>query len=300
MPYNPKLHKYTHYEVRADATLLDWLLENIPGSKTRTKATLAGRGVRVNNRTVTQYDHPLRAGDVVSVSQTKENDKFKSNYIKVVYEDQWIVVVEKAVGILSQMVGHSPHNVKTLLDKYFRATHQHCTAHVVHRLDRDTSGLMVYAKNVETQQLLEHHWHEMVYDRRYVAVVSGAIEQQQGTIESFLKETRDYTTYSSPTDNGGKYALTHYFTLDVSDRYSLVEFRLETGRKNQIRVHAADIGHPVCGDSKYGNGSNPLHRLCLHAFLLCMVHPVTHERMEFQTPIPTAFRKLFDQKLSSL
>ncbi len=295
MAYNPKLHKYTNYEVHADATLLDWLIENIPGSKTRTKATLAGRGVRVNNRTVTQYDHPLHRGDTVSVSQTKENNKFKSRYIKVVYEDQWLIVVEKAEGILSAMVGHSPHNVKTLLDKYLRDTRQRCTAHVVHRLDRETSGLMVYAKNVETQQILEHHWHEIVYDRRYVAVLSGAMEQQQGTIESYLKETRDYVSYSSQTDNGGKHAITHFFTLDKTERYSLVEFRLDTGRKNQIRVHAADVGHPVCGDSKYGNGSDPLHRLCLHAFLLCMVHPVTGERMEFETPVPTSFRNLFPQ-----
>ncbi len=296
MAYNPKLHKYTHYEVRGDATLLDWLLENIPGSKTRTKATLVGRGVKVNNRTVTRYDHPLRKGDTVSVSQTKENNKFKSRYIKVVYEDQWIIVIEKAEGILSAMVGHSPHNVKTLLDKYLRDTRQRCTAHVVHRLDRETSGLMVYAKNVETQQILEHRWHEMVYDRRYVAVLSGVMEQKEGVVESYLKETRDYVSYSSPTDNGGKYAITHYFTLDKTSRYSLVEFRLETGRKNQIRVHAAEMGHPVCGDGKYGNGSDPLHRLCLHAFLLCMVHPVTGERMEFETPVPTAFRQLFEKE----
>ncbi len=295
MAYNPKLHKYTNYEVSGDATLLDWLIANIPGSKTRTKATLAGRGVKVNNRTVTQYDHLLHRGDTVSVSQTKENNKFKSRYIKVVYEDQWLIVVEKAEGILSAMVGHSPHNVKTLLDKYLRDTRQRCTAHVVHRLDRETSGLMVYAKNVETQQILEHHWHEIVYDRRYVAVLSGAMEQQQGTIESYLKETRDYVSYSSQTDNGGKHAITHFFTLDKTERYSLVEFRLDTGRKNQIRVHAADIGHPVCGDSKYGNGSDPLHRLCLHAFLLCMVHPMTGERMEFETPVPTPFRNLFPQ-----
>ncbi len=296
MPYNPKLHQYTDYTVSQEAPLLDWLLTTLHQSKTKIKATLAGRGVKVNNKTVTQYNHLLHAGDVVSISQTKENNKFKSRYVKVVYEDQWLIIVEKAEGILSSMVGRSPHNVKTVLDKYFQATRQRCSAHVVHRLDRDTSGLMVYAKDVETQQLLEHHWHELVFERRYIAVLSGPMEQDRGTVESFLKEQRDYSISSSAEDNGGKYAITHFFTLDRTERYSLVEFRLETGRKNQIRVHAADMGHPVCGDMKYGRGSNPLHRLCLHAFLLSLYHPVTHERMEFETPIPAALRQLFEQK----
>ncbi len=291
--YNPKLHKYSHYNVAGESTLLEWLLATLKASRTKVKATLAGCGVKVNDRVVTQYDYVLHAGDRVSISQTKENNAFKSRYVKVVYEDEWLVVIEKNVGILSSMVGRSPQNVKTVLDKYFRATHQRCTAHVVHRLDRETSGLMVYAKDITTKQVLERRWHDIVYDRRYVAVVSGDMEEEQGTISSYLKERRDYTTYSSATDNGGKYAVTHFFTLDRRGSYSLVEFRLETGRKNQIRVHAADMGHPVCGDGKYGNGADPLHRLCLHAFLLCMYHPVTGEPMEFSTPIPTAFAKLF-------
>ena len=141
--------------------------------------------------------------------------------------------------------------MKTVLDDYFRKSHQHCTAHVVHRLDRDTSGLMV------------------------------------------LKDNKAYITYSSPVDNGGKLAITHFHVMDRTTDHSLVEFKLETGRKNQIRVHAADMGHPVCGDTKYGNGDDPLHRLCLHAWLLCFYHPVTRQPMEFETTVPAAFRHLF-------
>ena len=230
----------------------------------------------------------------VAVSQTKRNQAaFKSRYVKIVYEDRWIVVVEKNVGILSMAAGHSSLNVKSVLDDYFHKSRQKCRAHVVHRLDRDTSGLMVYAKDMETEQILEHNWHDIVYDRRYVAVVSGEMEQDNGTIANWLKDNKAYVTYSSPVDNGGKYAVTHFFTLDRTTDYSLVEYKLETGRKNQIRVHSADMGHPVCGDVKYGDGNDPLHRLCLHAFLLCFTHPVTHERMEFETPIPTQFRQLF-------
>ena len=189
--------------------------------------------------------------------------------------------------------GHSSLNVKSVLDDYFLKSHQKCRAHVVHRLDRDTSGLMIYAKDIETEQILEHEWHNIVYDRRYVAVLSGEVVDEGGTIANWLKDNKAYITYSSEVDNGGKYAVTHFHTLARTTEHSLVEFKLETGRKNQIRVHAADIGHPVCGDAKYGNGDDPLHRLCLHAYLLCFYHPVTKERMEFETPIPTAFKSLF-------
>lgn len=289
---NPK-KDYVQYVVNAESTLLPWLLENIKESRSKIKATLQGRGIKVNGKQVTQFDYPLQPGDHVSVSRSKQNDQFKSRYLKIVYEDRYLVVIEKNIGILSMAAGHSSLNVKAILDDYFHRTHQRCTAHVVHRLDRDTSGLMIYAKDIQTEQLLEHDWHNIVYDRRYVAVVSGEMEENEGTIANWLKDNKNYVTYSSPVDNGGKYAVTHFYVLGRTTDHSLVEYQLETGRKNQIRVHSADMGHPVCGDVKYGNGDDPLGRLCLHAYVLCFYHPVTHERMEFETMIPTQFRKLF-------
>lgn len=290
-PY--KKDKYDHLVVREEAPLLEWLLANLKQSKSKVKATLQNRGIKVNGKLVTQFDFMLRPDDKVSVSKTKKNDQFRNRFVKIVYEDRYLVVVEKNVGILSMAAGHSSLNVKTILDEYFRRTRQKCTAHVVHRLDRDTSGLMIYAKDMQTEQLLEHDWHNIVYDRRYVAVVSGEMADDEGTIANWLKDNKAYVTYSSLVDNGGKYAVTHFHVLDRSTTYSLVEFQLETGRKNQIRVHSADMGHPVCGDIKYGNGDDPLHRLCLHAYVLCFYHPVNHQRMEFETPIPVPFRKLF-------
>jgi 23S rRNA pseudouridine1911/1915/1917 synthase len=270
------------------------LLDNVKESRTKIKATLQGRGIKVNGKTVTQFDFMLEPGMKVAVSKTKRNQQsFKSRYVKIVYEDKWLIVVEKNIGILSMAAGHSSLNVKSVLDDYFKKSRQKCTAHVVHRLDRDTSGLMVYAKDMETEQILEHNWHQIVYDRRYVAVVSGEMEQDEGTIQSWLKDNKAYITYSSPVDNGGKLAITHFHVLDRTTEHSLVEYKLETGRKNQIRVHAADMGHPVCGDKKYGNGVDPVHRLCLHACLLCYYHPVTRERMEFESPIPSSFKNLF-------
>ena len=289
-----KQGNYDHYVVAEAAPLLEFLLQNVRQSRTKIKATLQGRGIKVNGKTVSQFDYPLQPGMKVAVSKSKRNQQgFKSRYVKIVYEDRWLIVVEKQAGILSMAAGHSSLNVKSVLDDYFRKSHQKCTAHVVHRLDRDTSGLMVYAKDMETEQILEHNWHEIVYDRRYVAVVSGEMEQDEGTIRNWLKDNKAYVTYSSPVDNGGKLAITHFHVLDRTTEHSLVEFRLETGRKNQIRVHSADMGHPVCGDTKYGNGDDPLHRLCLHAWLLCFTHPRSGERLEFDTPIPVAFRQLF-------
>lgn len=284
---------YAHYRVDHEAPLLEWLLETLKGeSRTKVKATLQGRGIRVNGKTVTKYDYPLKPGMKVSVSKTKRNRvTWKSRWLKIVYEDRWLVVIDKREGILSMAAGHSTLNCKTVLDEYFHATRQNCQAHVVHRLDRDTSGLMIYAKDKDTALALEEDWHHTVFDRRYVALVSGEMEEDEGTVANWLKDNKAYITYASPVDNGGKYAVTHYHVLQRSVNHSLVEFRLETGRKNQIRVHTADMGHPVCGDIKYGNGDDPCGRLCLHAYRLCFYHPVTHQPLEFETPIPSNFKK---------
>lgn len=294
MTYDSKRGMYAVYTVEEDAQLLDWLIANLKGlSRNKVKDTLHGRGIKVNGKIVTQFDYPLTRGMKISVSKSKKNDTFKSRYVNLVYEDPYLVVIEKKPGILSMAAGHKSLNVKTVLDDYFRQTKQRCTAHVAHRLDRDTSGLMVYAKDMQTEQTLEHEWHNIVYDRRYVAVVSGEMEEDEGTIANWLKDNKAYVTYSSPVDNGGKYAVTHFHVLDRTTEHSLVEYKLETGRKNQIRVHSADMNHPVCGDVKYGNGDDPIHRLCLHAYMLHFFHPVTRARMEFETPIPSQFRMLF-------
>ena len=291
--YNNRPSDYTYHEVTYDAPLLEYLVKNIKMSRNKLKDTLQGRGIRIGGKTVTQFDFPLKRGMKISISKSKRNNLFKSKWLKLIYEDDFLVVIEKMPGILSMAAGHGSLNVKSVLDDYFHRSRQKCRAHTVHRLDRDTSGLMVYAKDMDTEQILEHNWHDIVYDRRYVAVVAGEMEEDNGTIANWLKDNRAYVTYSSPFDNGGKYAVTHFHTLKRSTDYSLVEYKLETGRKNQIRVHSADMGHPVCGDVKYGNGCDPLHRLCLHAYMLHFTHPVTQIPMEFSTPIPVQFRKLF-------
>jgi 23S rRNA pseudouridine1911/1915/1917 synthase len=274
--------------------LLSFIQKALDGvSRNRAKAILTGGGIRVDKKIVKQYDLPLQPGMMVEISKKKPKEELRNKFVKIVYEDHAIVVVEKNIGILSMASSHHAFSVKTILDDYFRRTHQKCTAHVVHRLDRDTSGLMVYAKTIEAEQILEHNWHQIVTDRRYVALCSGAPEQPQGRVESWLKDNKAFFTFSSPTDNGGKYALTHYKTLKNNEKYSLVEFKLETGRKNQIRVAMADLGHPVVGDDKYGTPSDPLKRLGLHAATLKFKHPITKEIMYFKAETPAIFKKIF-------
>lgn len=293
MAFDIKKGEYDRYVVTEKNTLLNWLLANLKGmSKNKIKDTLAGQGIKVNGKIVTKYDYPLIEGMKIAVSKTKRNNLFKSKYVDLLYEDNHIMVILKKAGILSMPVGKASLNVKMVLDDYLTRSKQKCNAHVVHRLDRDTSGLMVYAKDKRVEQLFEEDWHNIVYDRRYMGVVSGEVLQNEGTIANWLKDNKAYVTYSSPYDNGGKYAVTHFRVLKRNANYSLIEYKLETGRKNQIRVHSADMGYPICGDVKYGNGDNPIGRLCLHAYVLAFYHPVTGKRMEFETPVPSDFNRV--------
>lgn len=283
--------QYTTFRVKEETTLLPFIEKALSGiSHNRAKAILAGGGVRVDRKNVRQFDLALRPGQIVEISKHKPKAELKSKFVRVVYEDPQIIVIDKAVGILSMASDSQTFSVKTVLDDYFRKTHQKCTAHVVHRLDRDTSGLLVYAKTIQAEQILEHNWRDIVTDRRYLALVSGEMEQKEGVVQSWLKDNKAYFTYSSPVDNGGKYAVTHYRMLKTDGRHSIVELKLETGRKNQIRVHLQDLGHPVCGDVKYGNGDDPIGRLALHAFRLDFYHPLTGEHLHFETSLPRKFR----------
>lgn len=286
--------KYIEIPVREQATLMEFLLKQLGASRNRVKDLLTGRAITVDRKLVTQYDTPLQPGQVVRVSRHRQSSMLLNKYVKIIYEDKDIIVIEKNIGILSMAATAKQYCIKTVLDEYFTKRHFKCTAHVVHRLDRDTSGLMIYAKNLEMAKILEDNWKEMVYDRRYIALLCGEMEQEGGTVRSWLKDNKAFVTYSSPTDNGGKEAVTHFHRLNSNKDFSLVEMKLETGRKNQIRVHMANLGHPVAGDIKYGNGRNPIGRLALHAYRLHFIHPRTGEDMQFETPFPRDFTKFFE------
>ena len=285
------------FNVAKEALLIDFIMEKMHGiSRNRAKALISNRVVLVNNAITTHPLTELVPGQVVQLDRSKHKKSFNSKELDIVFEDPYLLVIDKQPGVLSMSNNTRQQTVQTVLNRYLEKGGGRNTSHLVHRLDRDTSGLMVYAKDVQTQQSFINGWQELVTDRRYVALVEGKLEKQHGTVRSWLTEDKRFITHSSPTDNGGKYAVTHYNVLASSNGYSLVECMLETGRKNQIRVHMADLGHPLVGDAKYGSNNDSIRRLGLHAYMLCFVHPVTGKRLRFETPIPASFEKCLNGK----
>jgi len=287
--------KKTEYIVNEQQELLAFLIEKMPeSSRSRVKELLA-HNVYVDGRRTSQFNFPLQRGMTVSIEKASGKDKLRPRDLDIVYEDQHLFVVNKHEGLLSNSKHPNDKTVITVLNQYLDVTHQRCHAHIVHRLDRDTSGLMVVSKSKEVSQKFEEDWKGMVFDRRYVAVAWGHIEPPKGEVKSWFTDG-EYCVLSSPTDNGGKLAVTHYEVKQTSRRYSLVELKLDTGRRNQIRVHLRDLKHPVVHDPMYGykEDLSPVNRLCLHAFRLCFKHPVTGRRLQFETPIPSAFQKLME------
>ena len=281
------------FKVNEDMELLAFLMKAMNGiSRNRAKALLVNRLVLVDNVITTHALAKLRPGQVVQLDRSKQKMSFKSNDLGVVYEDPYLLVIDKRADLLSMSNNTRQQTVQSVLNRYLEKGGSRCTSHLVHRLDRDTSGLMVYAKDVKTQRSLIEGWQQLVTDRRYVALVSGELEEPKGVIRSWLTEDKHFVTHSSPVDNGGKYAVTHYNVLRSANGYSLVELELETGRKNQIRVHLSDLGHPIVGDFKYGSSDESLQRLGLHAYLLAFRHPVTGKFMRFETPVPESFERV--------
>lgn len=216
--------------------------------------------------------------------------------LEIVYEDEFIIVVNKAAGLLTISTGDAGEvTAYSLLTDYVRRRDRRQRIFIVHRLDRDTSGLLVFAKTERVKRDLQDGWNDNVIERTYIAVTAGCPPRESGTITSWLTENpKSKMVYSCRYDNGGRKAVTHFKLIRQGNPYCLVEFDLETGRKNQIRVHAAAGGFPVAGDRKYGQGPCPAGRLCLHARSLSFRHPVTAEVLRFSTPTPKVFKKMID------
>ncbi len=287
--------KKQEYTVAEEQELLDFLMKQMADtSRTRVKELLA-RNVYVDGRRTSQFNFPLQKGMKVTIEKSTGRDKLRPRDLDIVFEDQHLIVVNKHEGLLSNSRNPNDKTVITVLNQYLDASHQHCHAHIVHRLDRDTSGLMVVSKSKEVSRKFEEDWKGTVTDRRYVAVAWGHIEPPKGEIRSWLTDG-EYCVLSSPVDNGGKLAVTHYEVRQTCRRYSLVDLKLDTGRRNQIRVHLRELKHPVVHDPMYGykDDLSPVSRLCLHAYRLCFTHPVTGRRLRFETPVPAAFMKLME------
>lgn len=249
----------------------------------------------IDGQVTTAFDAPVPPGSVVELNFTRPFVVFRHPRLKLVYEDDDIIVVDKGYGLLSVGTDSSKKSrVETaysILREYVKSKHPSNKVFIVHRLDRDTSGLMVFAKTIEAKEALQHNWNNMVLERKYVALLDGELEKESGEIRSHLAETVQHEVYSTDDPSEGKLAVTRYKVRRKGKGHTLAEFSLDTGRKNQIRVHARDLGCPITGDKRYGNGSGPLHRLALHAETLRFAHPVSRKDMNFTSPVPSQFYK---------
>lgn len=286
--------KTLEIEVKEPKKLYELIEELFPESSRTKRKEILARRVIIDSRRITQYDFPLRVGTKVTIEGDENKGKLMMGKMPIVYEDHYLLVVDKPVGLLSSSPHPEDMTVITELNKYFINRRSRQRAHVVHRLDRDTSGLLLVAKTKDVAREFEKDWKERVFDRAYVAVTWGTPVPAYGTVKSWLTEN-EYGVVSSPVDNGGKLAITHYKTLNRNRRFALVQMNLETGRRNQIRVHMRDLKHPLLKDPIYGyrDDDSPLNRLALHAFRLCFYHPVTGKEVRLETPFPEEFMKLF-------
>jgi len=275
--------------------LLEFLFSAMADRKrTTVKDYLKHNQVMVGDTVTRQWDMELQAGDVVKVNTSREFQVFRNPRLQIVYEDDEIIVVNKGYGLLS--IGTDTKNEGTaywILRDYVKRKDPRNKIFIVHRLDQHTSGLMMFAKTIQAKEAMQHNWNNMVLERRYIAIVEGGeIDPPTGSVDSYLAENSVHEVYSTNNPNEGQHAVTRYRTLRSRGPYSMVELQLETGRKNQIRVHMKDLGHPIAGDRRYGAKTSPIHRLCLHAQTLRFVHPLTRRDMNFTSPLPSGFSKL--------
>lgn len=260
---------------------------------TKLKSMLKHNQFAINNMPTSRYDAEVHVGDTFSVNFDQSFQVFKNPRVQLVYEDEHILVINKGYGVLSMGTDTKKDGTAySIMREYVKYHNPNAKVFIVHRLDRDTSGLMMLAKTMEAKDAMQHNWNNMVLNRKYVAVVEGKVAQKEGVIKSYLAENSQYEVYSTNDSTKGQFAVTRYKCLKSAKGYSLMEVELDTGRKNQIRVHMKDLGHPIAGDRKYGASHSPINRLALHAQTLRFVHPITRREMNFTTPIPAGFRSI--------
>ena len=283
------------FTVKQGAALMEFLLVALHGkSRTAVKGMLTRRIVCVDGEVVTHVKHPLSPGQIVTIGEKSPEKPKALRGVKIIFEDDAVVVIDKSAGLLSVAADTgTERSAYSVVSEYITRRNAKQKIFVVHRLDRDTSGIMMFVKDKDVQRNFRTHWQEVVVTRTYAVVVEGVVAKNGGTIKSWLHGTDGLRTWSDQNPEGGQKAISHYKVIQRSAGFSLLNVELETGRKNQIRVHMQDIGHPVAGDEKYGAHTNPIGRLGLHARVLAFIHPVTGEKLSFESDIPPEFLRLF-------
>lgn len=287
-----------NYSVDKETTLLPFLFESLVGrSRTEIKSMLKYKHVAIKGKAVTQFDTPLMPGDVVQVNFGRAFFRFSNPQVRILYEDEWMVVIEKASGLLS--VANENVREKTayhiVLD-YVRHENPDAQLFVCHRLDQYTSGILIFAKNEDLMHEMRANWDFYVKERKYMCVTERVPARAEDTIQSLLVQNDRLQVHSTDDEEHGRLAVTHYRVVQSRGRYALVDVEIFTGKKNQIRVHMAEMGCPIAGDIKYGAETNPARRLMLHNYRLAFIHPVSGELMRFSLTTPPVFRKLTEEQ----
>ncbi len=275
--------------VNKDSELLEYLYEHLDMPKKRVKQYLVHGAVYVNEDRVTQYNYPLVAGMKIMIDTNSKNSR--NLPFSIIFEDDHLLVVNKPSGLLT--IATEKEKERTLyhiVRDYVVSKNPHGRIFIVHRLDRDTSGIVLFAKDEKTKNQLQENWNDYVSLREYTAIVTGHPKEESGQIVQYLKETKTNLVYVSPREDGKK-AITNYSVLKTSDKYSMLKVTIETGRRNQIRVAFASKKMPILGDKKYGEKSK-VNRLYLHANRLKIYYPVIKKDILFETSIPTEFKKM--------
>lgn len=295
--YRPSRHNVDNvrsFKAPEETTLLPFLIQVLNDkNRTEVKNLLKYRHVAVRGEVVSQFDTPLKPGDAVDVNLGRSFIKFNNPQIRIIYEDDWLVVTEKSSGLLSVAnEKHRENNAFNIIRDYLRRNNPDAELYICHRLDQFTSGILMFVKDRDLQQELRENWDFYVKERRYVCVTERVPDKPEDEIRSLLTENERLQVHSTSDRDEGRLAITHYRLLQSRGRFALIDVEIFTGKKNQIRVHMTEMGCPIAGDLKYGAETNPAHRLMLHNYRFSFIHPITGELMEFQLGIPQTFRRL--------
>jgi 23S rRNA pseudouridine1911/1915/1917 synthase len=289
----------TTLTVAEPAQLMAFLIAQLPHkNRNNIKSLLSNKQVLIDGKVYTQFNHPLQPGQVVTVAANRAPEISQYRGLTILHEDQFLIVINKQAGLLSMATNKErDRTAYGILSDYVKKENPKNKMFIIHRLDRETSGVMMFARSEKVQKLMQESWNDTTKQRTYVALVEGTPEPPTGTISSYLRESKALIVYSSQNPDTGQLSVTNYTVVKANEDFALLELELETGRKNQIRVHMQDIGHPIVGDSKYGAASNPIGRLGLHAERLAFEHPITGEQLQFSAPIPKSFLAAVKERL---
>ena len=287
-------------KVKEEDTLLEFLLINkVQKSKNAVQSLLRRKLINVNGKLITAFDHPLKLGDRVEIMKFDQSKKVKRiKGLTIIYEDDSMIIIDKQAGLLSVATDKEIfNNANYILSDYVKHSNKNTKVYVVQRLEREVSGLMVFAKTLEAQVRYKKNWDYMVPEIDYLGIVEGSLQQGNYELSSWLTNNKNLKVFSNAENNGGIEARTSYTVLDSNNKYSLISFDLKTKHRNQIRAQMEQLGTPIVGDKKYGAKTNPLKRTVLHISKLKIKHPVSGKLLSFSSDLPPIVKKLLKQDL---